>query len=361
MKIKIYALGLLIGFFVLVTGTAVASENKNEAITLTRTPVPTRTPIWNFYEFKQASLNKVPPKDILQQISFFGGGGGVICVPGNKPNKPNITFEPSDEVLMNQSTMIACGWGKGETLKGTVVFPNGMVFNTPVKVLLNEGMYYGKLSFTPGLADPIGKYTFILEGKAGTVQDTVYFKKPSGPHLFVIDSKTIMLYGFSPREQVRLFKYSSTKLSGWQEFTMDENGQSIIKVTIGVNDYLWAVGKSGEAPMPKENQLTKGGSTYPALQRTIRQTACSDLPIRLVIMEGGRVAFTDGADMNVRSAPGTSQKIIGKVPEGSDFWVVDGPKCANGIAWWKVNMEEYNLSGWIAESFNNVYLVEPFK
>lgn len=337
------------------------SPDSSTASALMATAAPTRTPIRYFLEFKKANLNKVPPKDILQQVSFFGGGGGIICPQGLTPNKPEIASAPDDEVLMNQSTLIACEWTKGEVLKGTVIYPNGFVFTKRVDLLINEGLYYGVLNFTPGLTDPVGNYTFILEGKSGMVKDIVNFKKPVGPHLFVVDSKTIMFYGFSAQEKVRLVNYAfgTGDFIGWQEYTMDDMGQLLLKSAAPFDGYFWATGKSGDAQLPREHPLD-GGSLYPNYEVTIKNIICGDLPSRINGERRGFIAFTkDGGNLRFHSIPGLAAPVTAKIPEGVEFFVEGGPKCANGLTWWKISVSDPNAVGWVAESYNGEYLLEP--
>lgn len=351
-------------FFIMVLASLASSfipSNHSTNNAVISTIVPTRTPFRYFLLFNTAKLNKIPPQDILQQISFLGGGGGVICIAGTSPSKPEIVAKPKDGVLMTQSTMIACGWAKGEVLKGTIIYPNGFVLTKSVSVLPNEGLYYGSLNFAPGLSDPVGNYTFILEGKLGIAKDTVNFQKPVGPHLFVVDSKTIMFYGFSSQEKVRFFYYDpgTNKLAGWQEYIMDGAGQLILKSATPFNGYFWAVGKAGEAQLPKEH-LLYGGTIYPAIQETIKKLSCGDLPSRMSILQSGHIAFTKvGGNTRLHSEPGLSKPVTAKVPEGTDFRIVGGPKCADGITWWKVSINNPDVIGWVAESDKTVYLIEP--
>ncbi|MBK8616881.1 MAG: SH3 domain-containing protein [Anaerolineales bacterium] len=333
------------------------STNTNLRVTV----VPTRTPYKFFFEFKKADLNTVPPADILEQVSFFGGGGGVICNPGISHVKPVISSDPQDGVLMTQSSLIVCGWKKGEVLKGTIIYPNGAILTKSITVLPNEGMYYGDLSFTPGISDPVGNYTFILEGALGSVKEVANFKKPVGPHLFVVDSKTIMFYGFSPQEKVRFFNYGfeSGKFIGWQEYKMDETGQLILKSSVPYDGYFWAVGKTGEAQLPRKHHLN-GGTVYPSSQITIKKISCGDRPSRINSTLHGYIAFTkNGGDLRFHSEPGLAKPVIAKVPEGTEFRVTGGPKCADGLTWWKISVSNPNAEGWAAESYKGEYLLAP--
>lgn len=357
MKTYRYPVLLLIMIFTWLFGSALVSEDPGaNALAATRTP--TRTPVRAFYEFTRSSSSRILPKNIIEEIFFFGGGGGVICMPGSKPVKPDVVGKPADGILMTQSVMTVCGWQKGEVLKGTIIYPNGTEKTKSIKVAENEGLYYGRLEFTPGISDPIGNYTFVMEGKLGVARQTARFSKPTGPHLFLLDKKNIMFYGFSPHEKVNLFYYApGGRFEGWQEYTMDPAGQLIVKVSVNPDGYFWATGKTGEVQLPKAHGLT-GATVYPVYQTTIKKDYCSGPVSRLTIMDSGRVAFTDGKDMRIRSAPGLSASIISTVPEGTSFSVAEGPKCADGITWWKVNIHSGNITGWMAESDGKNYLIE---
>lgn len=88
---------------------------------------------------------------------------------------------------------------------------------------------------------------------------------------------------------------------------------------------------------------------------TTAQDACGDLAARLQMGEGGRVLFTNGDPLNMRSAAGRDADIVARLPEG--FTVDEGPSCADDLRWWRVTAGED--SGWIAEGAERVYFVEP--
>jgi hypothetical protein len=87
------------------------------------------------------------------------------------------------------------------------------------------------------------------------------------------------------------------------------------------------------------------------------------LPTRLTVFGYGRV--TPGDPNVVRSAPGTrstgaNSYVIGNIPAGGIFSVLEGPQCGSDSRWWwRVN---YNgLTGWTAEGEGyDVYWVEPW-
>lgn len=76
---------------------------------------------------------------------------------------------------------------------------------------------------------------------------------------------------------------------------------------------------------------------------------------RLEIGEQARV--TPGAPNRVRDAASTSGNLIGEIPGGATFDVLDGPFCDGGLLWWQVSYGE--LTGFTAEGNRDTYFVEP--
>ncbi|MBN1680110.1 MAG: DUF3160 domain-containing protein [Anaerolineae bacterium] len=97
----------------------------------------------------------------------------------------------------------------------------------------------------------------------------------------------------------------------------------------------------------------------PLVPVTVRaQDGCANgLPPRLVVGGSGQVSFTDGLPLNVRAAPGLSGAQVTQLPEGTAFSVIDGPVCADAIYWWQI--DSGGVIGWIAESADGTYYVEP--
>ncbi len=81
----------------------------------------------------------------------------------------------------------------------------------------------------------------------------------------------------------------------------------------------------------------------------------ASVPSRLVIGGMGRV--TPGIPNNLRAGAGTSTAYVGEIPPGGVFTILEGPRCASNLAWWKVS---YNgLIGWTPEGQAGSYWVEP--
>ncbi len=61
----------------------------------------------------------------------------------------------------------------------------------------------------------------------------------------------------------------------------------------------------------------------------------------------------------IREQPGSSSKLLGQIPAGDPFVVIDGPRCTllDKIVWWQINYN--NLIGWTGEGQDGTYWLEP--
>jgi uncharacterized protein YgiM (DUF1202 family) len=110
-------------------------------------------------------------------------------------------------------------------------------------------------------------------------------------------------------------------------------------------------------PVPSETE------PFPIASPTPVSTNCPDVPvIRLMVQERGRSTADNTDPVNLRNGPGTNYDIITRIESGEIFYVLDGPSCADGYAWFYVRYRRgvREFLGWIAEgSFQN-YFVEPY-
>ncbi len=80
------------------------------------------------------------------------------------------------------------------------------------------------------------------------------------------------------------------------------------------------------------------------------------LPSRLVIGESGRVL--PETHNHLRESASTDSAVLGSIPVGGRFAVLEGPICdPNGIAWWRVDYQ--GSTGWTAEGAGQQYWTEP--
>jgi hypothetical protein len=84
------------------------------------------------------------------------------------------------------------------------------------------------------------------------------------------------------------------------------------------------------------------------------------LPPRLRIGSTARVTL--GAPNALRTQPTVNNqlsRVIGSIPGGQTFTVLNGPICADGYTWWQVNYQ--GMIGWTAEGEGTTYWLEPIQ
>lgn len=170
-------------------------------------------------------------------------------------------------------------------------------------------------------------------------------KSPDGALLTTLTSSTAPL--FSLKGHAVLYAQDAAKIDLWR--SASDGGAQTIELPwspdriIAAADAYW---------------LQPGGST-----QVITSTRCegSNLPFRL-FEENGQVLGISAN--NIRSEPRRDAKLLGQIPGGEFFRVLDGPRCSGGIAWWYVGQAASRaidgLPGWIAEGTGNTYWLAPY-
>lgn len=95
------------------------------------------------------------------------------------------------------------------------------------------------------------------------------------------------------------------------------------------------------------------GSSYNLNPMTRPAVECPGTPRpSLHVGQSGKLAPDLGAN-NIRSEPTTNAEVVGSIPPEGIFNVLDGPVCADGFNWWRV---DYNgLIGWTVEGQGETY------
>ena len=88
-------------------------------------------------------------------------------------------------------------------------------------------------------------------------------------------------------------------------------------------------------------------------------TCPSALPSRLTVGEYAYVVPEPPVANRVRAGPGRDYPVVGKAQPGAIMEVLEGPRCANDWAWWKIRVLDTGLSGWTAEGNNQEYWLAP--
>jgi len=247
-------------------------------------------------KFDLSMSDKVPPDDILTEVSFgVGGGMGYAC-----PENGTIKNYEIDTEFLTKKYIENCTWKEGEKIIVTVQNPNGDIFTQKVYA---TGYIDLNLRFEPDA--PTGIYKYTLEGSSGKAVVTVNLKEPNGARLYRIDETRLLLYNFKPSESVNLYYYSREvsdtgfresgaygdlgKFVGWQNYRVNPQGQLIIEIPaytgysdscMGRSDFFTAIGEeSGEVPLladclgPK-NTIIEDTIIQSHLPRTSNFSAC---------------------------------------------------------------------------------------
>jgi len=108
-------------------------------------------------------------------------------------------------------------------------------------------------------------------------------------------------------------------------------------------------GVSGPPPQPPPSFRFSG----PTLEAIATATS-TPMPVGI----GVNVIVTDVEpdELNVRNEPGTrGTEIVFRAPEGTRFTIVEGPRQADGLTWWRVqNTVNTAQTGWAASNYLDV-------
>lgn len=315
--------------------------------------------------FSIQDANKIAPDDVLQEVSFSVTGGGGFC--NEAYSTPTIVDDvapiPVRVEWLDSFMIVVCGWKKSENVTMTITFPDGTTHSESQNAIYleGEGTAHTYYNFTSSAKDLTGKYTFLFEGKNGKLTHNVTVYIPSGPRLYPLyDMGAFYLYGYTANERVRFFLYNSRgsnigkSITAWKDYYVNDNGQLIIKTTIESNGYYFAVGDtSGANRNSWINILTTDSSSSDAL------SCNANLSPRLQVGKYAYVATDPPLDQRVREGAGRDYSIIGYIDTGNPMKILDGPKCAGGWTWWKVqSIKKPDLIGWTSEG-DDVYWLIP--
>jgi hypothetical protein len=80
------------------------------------------------------------------------------------------------------------------------------------------------------------------------------------------------------------------------------------------------------------------------------------------LQKGMQVVVSEELDApnRVRSEPKKGENITAQIYPGTTVKVIDGPVCADGIVWWKVELSSIpDGSGWTAEGDDPTFFLVP--
>jgi hypothetical protein len=99
-------------------------------------------------------------------------------------------------------------------------------------------------------------------------------------------------------------------------------------------------------------------SAIPGIAPVYAQADCDGAPAPLLLVGAMGHVSNEGAN-NMRNAASTNGDLITQIPSGAEFTVLEGPICADGFNWWRVDFD--GIIGWTAEGQGDDYWLEPFE
>ena len=338
---------------------ATETELPGKPATVVPTVTPSDTPMAPVASFSNSSWLTVPPDDILEQLAYggVGGGGGDggdedICE--EVLAAPEIAHEYREEIELFQGVWITiCGLTPKKNVRIGQVRPDGETVIVKEKADPSGGLVY---KFETTFGDPVGGYSIECASKSADRCICECCFEPDGTRLIELeDEALILLYNFDPGERVRLFVFTHqervSKLYAWQELQVDAKGQMLVEM---------------ELPPPPGDTQFFSYYTYLAIGersesygKDLLYFPCPGaMRPRLSIEMPSRVTYTDGRPLRVRRKPGFSGAILRQIPEGYEMYISGGPRCVDGVYWWRVYIE--GKQGWVAEGEDGMYYVEPW-
>jgi hypothetical protein len=372
--------GLTLFFLLSLFCAPVAGANPAMAMEPAQGPAPTGPAV---VQMTATTMQKNLPAEAVPEINLRVSGGSY---PGclDELEKPVIDYK-TDYMDLTGITLIAtCGWQAGETVKVTLMDPQGKYFTSEAKAVPSKNradINQLIVTFQPGVDAPEGKYRFTLQGtltkEGGTLKTAVFFHKPAGPTLYAAAKDRfqpafqamggklrLRLDGFRPNEPVKLLAYqfekSVAKFSGWQDLKADGNGRLIVETNFG------------DLPPETEMNFSAYGLETHSVQMErfspdgVRVSRQFDMDLFCPGAQAPRLAAVSAANaapgasqVTIHQQPGFGSRVVARAPANVQLRVFDQPKCIDRAYWYKVSLSEPILFGWAAESFLGKYLLEP--
>lgn len=332
--------------------------------------------------FSLDEADRVPPEDILVEIHFSasGGGGGPTECPHYDINSPSEGFNSEHKDPNSPDPkpikLTVCGWVLGEQANVVIETPNGEIYKETTAAARPFTTYnaYDDRSFAVidyeyfPVEGQFGKYRFTFTGDSGVVTITFFVPPPNLNMEWDSSGETFYVSGLQPGERVRmlLYKVNSTGMSegkyifdSWNEYYADEFGQIQLQDNSDYSeaDFRFAVVGDISGWVPGSD--LKGVTTINPDGSCVADPWKNEVfPTRLYVGEYAYVAFDPPTSNRLRNGPGRSYDVIDMIKPGVVFEILEGPKCINGVTWWKIKGVDRPFEGWTTEA-NELYWLVP--
>lgn len=305
-------------------------------------------------EFDLSESNQVLPEDVLQEVAYFGGGGGDWECPVDRGDEHYVISAPDQAEWLSDVRIISCGWRPEETISVTVTHA-GAVYATDI--LQHHGGDLAEYFLPLSESMPLGDYVVVMEAPSGRAETTVNIYLPSEPRLYSVDDTKLVLYSFVPDETVRLFAYQADrevlllKLSGWSQYQVDSSGKLVIHAP--ENAVYYVVG-NGSGLVENGSFRHSGRENRPILI-----APCGGLPSYLESSHTSKPNASVESAVDLRQEPALSSVVQSQVAPGTLVSLWQGPRCVDSTPWWLIRIAN-GQSGWMPEYQDGVYLLQRY-
>lgn len=212
--------------------------------------------------FSMATVNTRRPSNIREEMDLFSGGGPgpsctfgdpatVVVWPGDNNNQIEVFPISKSDTSVGDITIFTCGWASTGNLPVIITLPDGTVRNrtTQVRQSSNGGLE-AYLYLDLGRNPQLGSYQVKFDGRSRNIYANFRVIKPSGPRLYTLPNRDVMLWNFRSNESVILYAYKTANtyygdtatFIAYQEFLTDGNGTLHVNVNMSQADTFVAVG-----------------------------------------------------------------------------------------------------------------------
>jgi hypothetical protein len=307
------------------------------------------------------------PSGVAAQIEFGGGGGGGSTEENPRPHWVQwpTDFEYPGWGGPSGYPFIACGYQTTIAPRPTLVLPSGRSVQQ-VDILRSEDTCWRfRVPWSFGME--LGTYVLFLEHENGKLVFPWQIDYPTGERISVnLNDNEDLLMGFTPGERLTLRYYADEKYVATRVAQIGPDGDVLIKIQV-----------ARSAPFTIEKvDYTIAGYDLPRLPRSLAPrrylkpgeefelptppASCPGAPaLRLRLSTKARI-ISEGNALNSKpsrpSRDSTSLRLD-TIPNKGVFQIIEGPLCAQNVAWWKVDYK--GIVGWIGEGEGNEYWAEP--
>ncbi len=341
-----------------------------DAVTMTASFTPQLDSEPERTTFSVDNMQRSQPKDVLHQVSYFGGAGPGECdmfmtfrsIP---PNGWGVDTCPDDTVIPYANLVFSAGIFQPDSpVAIEIMTPDGWSLYTDLFAGSDGMVIY---EFIPTWTYSYGKHQFRFSGSQGSLEKTIEVVRPPHPELvWFPNEQQLFLYNFQPYENVRLLYYGEKMepdiLNGWQTYHVDSSGELFID-SAGLEHPRFVVAgeKSGQAAFAEVGatnltQLWAAGDVYcpgalPPLQ-----------------LDPGMFVEVSGEDLWAYGGYGPVERWA-PIPLGTQveiIWAWTSPACKDGAFWYIVSCPDLPdldcalyPQMWLPESRGSDYLLLP--